>query len=433
MPNQTNSSGDKIKHSGFGSYAFKRIIVAIILFVAVVWILSMLSEFLNPPARLTVAERQALQTQMEDQKMTGADREREKIHEGSLAGPPTAANHDPGKIIRRPKAIDSRPQTSGSASSHTSPSVRLEGEESHGRTTIPEKEPPSASTQDSAHGPVPTEQAGSQTQPEPSGEHTLTPGTQQPHAIGSTGVSFVEAVIEPMEYELSERFWGWRPNDILNFTDNVNNFQLGVLEVTRRTVVDLTQRISRTGSADRFEPHLENAMNWLMVRSDRYWFPSPESKYRESIRELTTYKEKLIDGTASFHTRSVNIIPLLMAYRDLLGSCEENLTKQHEDDGSKVSMFRTDDYFYYAKGVASAMGTMLEGVHHDFVSLLEIRHAGELLHHAIESCHHASELEPWIITDSDLDGFLANHRANMAALISHARFFMEQLIETLST
>ena len=49
------------------------------------------------------------------------------------------------------------------------------------------------------------------------------------------GVAFVEATIKPLEYELKERFYGWRPNDILDFTDNVNNFQLGVLEVTRRT------------------------------------------------------------------------------------------------------------------------------------------------------------------------------------------------------
>ena len=56
-----------------------------------------------------------------------------------------------------------------------------------------------------------------------------------------------------------------------------------------------------------------------------------------------------------------------------------------------------------------------------------------MLHHAIESCHHATEINPWIITDSSLDGILANHRANMAAPISHARFYIGVLIKTLST
>jgi hypothetical protein len=58
----------------------------------------------------------------------------------------------------------------------------------------------------------------------------------------------------------------------------------------------------------------------------------------------------------------------------------------------------------------------------------------EIIHHAIESCKKASEIEPWfVITDSDYSGILANHRANMAARISHARFYIEVLVAVLST
>ncbi|MBW2100485.1 MAG: hypothetical protein JRG68_06945, partial [Deltaproteobacteria bacterium] len=75
----------------------------------------------------------------------------------------------------------------------------------------------------------------------------LVPVVRKPRrkAIGS---AFVEATIEPLDYELNKRFWGWRPNNLLKITDNVNNFQLGVLEVTRRTAVILTENISRTGT-----------------------------------------------------------------------------------------------------------------------------------------------------------------------------------------
>jgi len=247
------------------------------------------------------------------------------------------------------------------------------------------------------------------------------------------GVAFVEATIAPLSYELNERFWGWRPNDILNFTDNANSFQLGVLEVTRRTVVALTERISRTGATAAFDDNLENAMNWLMVKAKKYWLPSPESKYQASLKELMIYKEKLEKGEANFHTRTDNLIPLLMAYEDLLGSCEENLVKTHEDDGSPVSFFKADDYFFYAQGVASAMGTILEAITEDFMVTIESRRGIEVLHHAIESCHHAAEIHPWIITNSRLSGVLANHRANLAAPMSHARFYIGVLIKTLST
>ena len=248
-----------------------------------------------------------------------------------------------------------------------------------------------------------------------------------------SGVEFVRAAIKPLAFELDERFWGWRPNDIINVTDNVNNFQLAVLEVTRRTAVILAERISRTGSSASFDINLERAMNWFMIKADRYWFPSPESKYRAGIKELNAYIEALENDNASFYTRADTLLPLLKAYENLLGSCDENLVKPVEEDGTSVSFFKADDYFYYAKGVASAMGPVLEAVNVEFHSILESRNGLEVLHHAIDMCHDASQLEPWIITDADLEGFFANHRANMAALISHARFYLGVLVTIMST
>ncbi|MFY9942783.1 MAG: DUF2333 family protein [Desulfobacterales bacterium] len=247
------------------------------------------------------------------------------------------------------------------------------------------------------------------------------------------GVLFVDAIIIPLDYELNERFWGWRPNDILDFTDNVNSFQLGVLEVTRRAVTILNERISRTGTTAAFDPDLENAMNWLMIKAEDYWLPTPESKYNEALDDLRKYKTKLEKGKATFYTRTDNLIPLLAAFEDLLGSCDENLVKFEEKGGDPVSFFDADNYFYYAHGVASAMAVMLEAIHEEYFKTLEARRATEILHHAIEWCHYATKLNPWIITDSKLDGILANHRANLAAPISHARFYLGVLIKTLST
>ncbi len=247
------------------------------------------------------------------------------------------------------------------------------------------------------------------------------------------GVAFVEAAIAPLDYELNDRWWGWRPNDIINVTDNVNNFQLGVLEVTRRTAVALAERISRTGTTDAYDENLEQAMNWFMVKATSYWFPSAESKYEDGLDEFRVYLEKLKAGKASFYTRTDNLIPLLSTFEDLLGSCDENLVKQVNDDGSPVSFFVIDDYFYYTQGVAKSMATVLEAVHHDFLLTLESRNSTDLLHHAILACQRASEIDPWIILDRDLSSILANHRANMAAPISHARFYLGQLIKALST
>ena len=254
------------------------------------------------------------------------------------------------------------------------------------------------------------------------------------NAYETKGAFFVDSLIKPINHEVNERFWGWRPNDIINITDNVNEMQLGMLEVTRRATVALTEKISRTGSASSLNPYLENAMNSFMINADSYWMPSAEAKYNEAMNDLKKYKKQLTTNEASFYTRADSLIPLLQTLEDLLGSCDENLVKQKEDTGEPVSTFRADNYFYYAKGVATAMTTILHAVDEEFTNILETRNAKDIMHHAIESAHHAAQIKPWImVTEGSLNGILANHRANMAAHISHARYYIGLLAKTLST
>ncbi|HSM74203.1 MAG TPA: DUF2333 family protein [Desulfobacterales bacterium] len=360
---------------------------------------------------------------------------------GSFEAPPTAKRSD------TPRVAVAEPR--GGAAVHEAPAVgspapgAAAGSHETPRAPAASQEKPAA-----AETPSPQPAAPHDTPKDPTAVRGLPPKTDHdpsikavPHGFGAAaleedlvpGILFVDAIIAPLDYELNKRFWGWRPNDILNFTDNVNNFQLGVLEVTRRAVTTLTERISRTGTTAAFDPDLENAMNWLMIKADGYWFPSPESKYNEALDDLRKYRTKLERGKATFYTRTDNLIPLLAAFEDLLGSCDENLVKFEEKGGDPVSFFDADDYFYYAQGVASAMAVMLEAIHEEYFKTMEARRATEILHHAIEWCHYATKLSPWIITDSKLDGILANHRANLAAPISHARFYLGVLVKTLST
>lgn len=309
-----------------------------------------------------------------------------------------------------------------------------------------EEKPPAAPAE--SHEAV-VEETGHQTQKAPAASEEAHPeaaaakkedahGEEEAHKAAlptdkPMGVVFIQEAITPLHNELTERWWGWRPNDIINVTDNVNNFQLGVLEVARRTAVILAERISRTGITAAFDPNLESAMNWFMIKPTRYWFPSAESKYMDGLKEWRKYEERLERGEAKFYHRADNLIPLLMAYEDLLGSCEENLVKHTEENGEAVSFFKADDYIFYAKGVVSAMATILAAIEVDFNNILVSRRAIGDLHHAIESCHHVVAIDPWIIFDSDHSSIFANHRANMAAPLSHARFYLGVIIKALST
>lgn len=417
-------SGEDAKGFEFRKFATPRIIGGIAIVVVVLWAMTIIFGSLTTPTR--------------DQSAGPVDSpvgSHSKVESTTADHAPAAADSSSGHATATPVPSG---QTSDHGRTTAHGSAEATAATTHGAPATAQPQSaakgPSAQTAQSGHAaPADTHAtAASEQPPAPATEHPVEAVTLT-HKPAPKGVTFVEATIKPLQFELDERWWGWRPNDLIDVTDNVNNFQMGVLEVTRRTAVALAERISRTGVTDALDPNLEDAMNWFMVKATSYWFPSAESKYREGLKELEAYLNRLNSGRATFYTRTDNLIPLLSSFEDLLGSCDENLVKQIDEDGSEVSFFSADDYFYYTKGVASAMATVLEAVHHDFLSTLESRHGTELLHHAIITCQQASELDPWIILDSDLSSIMANHRANMAAPISHARFYLGQLIKTLST
>jgi hypothetical protein len=148
------------------------------------------------------------------------------------------------------------------------------------------------------------------------------------------GVAFTQALIKIIDDEVNKRLFGWRPNTIIfgkfGLTDNVNNQQLGVLEVARRTIVVLNENMTRFAITEAYNPRVNEAMNFLMVSPDKYWFPSASGKYREAMADLEQFIEDLRFGRARFYSRVDNLNALLGNYKDVLGSCYHNLVKDTE-------------------------------------------------------------------------------------------------------
>jgi hypothetical protein len=138
-------------------------------------------------------------------------------------------------------------------------------------------------------------------------------------------------------------------------------------------------------------------------------------------------------GHAKFYTRVNCLIGVLTSYRDLLGSCYNNLTKDNEADGKPISWFMEDDYFYYSKGVALGVYQMLQALKIDFKPELGRKNAHHMLDNAIEPLIKASKLNPWLVTDGAKDGILANHRADMSTYIGHAQNVLYSLDRQLAT
>ncbi len=281
-------------------------------------------------------------------------------------------------------------------------------------SSVPKSAEPHATPAPSLSRPVqPTQEAphGEEAHGDAHGGH----GPVLPEISPIPGVTFVETMIELLDYELKGRFLGWRPNDILlgRFTDNVNNYQLGVLEAIRFTTLRLKDSLTRMGDADTYDPDLELAVNLLMNRATLFWFPSAETSYGEAIQHLRQFVQKLDGGKRNFYYRVDNLRLLIASYKDLLGNVNKSLIV------SPVSMFKTDDYFYYAKGVAHVYYEILKVIRVGFRNQLASTMNGlELMDEILHELHRVEELDPWLILDSDLDGLMANHRANLNAPLS---------------
>jgi hypothetical protein len=251
------------------------------------------------------------------------------------------------------------------------------------------------------------------------------------------GEIFTQALIKIVDDQVNKPWFGWRPNTIvfgkMGLTDNVNNLQLGVLEVARRTVVVLNEHMTRFATTEAYNPQVNEAMNFIMVSPDKYWFPSASGKYREAAQNLEIYINSLKVGRARFYSRVDYLIALFSNYKDLLGSSFHNLLKDTEADGQPVSWWMTDDYFYYSQGIALAMAEMLEAITKEFHQELQKKNSHKLLEDAIHALHSASHLSPWLVTNGAKDGILANHRANMSTYIGEAEHVISTLVSQLAT
>ena len=299
-----------------------------------------------------------------------------------------------------PPALNPSQKAPVPAPSPKAPSSRTPAEEGHPKLPEPEALP---------------ELEGKEPTVEPETELHEEHGVVLPTISPVPGVSFVQTMIDLLDYELNGRTLGWRPNDAVfgRFTDNINNYQLGVLEALRFTTLRLKDSLTRMGDADTYDPDVEAALNLLMNRSTLFWFPSAENSYKEALDHLKAFLVKLETGQRHFYYRSDNLKLLLTTYKDLLGNVNRNLIRD------PVSWFKCDDYYYYAKGVSHVIYEILRVVRVGFVSQLSTTlDAVAVMDEILHELHRAEQMQPWIILNADMDSLFANQRANLNAPLS---------------
>lgn len=253
------------------------------------------------------------------------------------------------------------------------------------------------------------------------------------------GLAFTETLIT-MGDQMTK---AWLPNDVFYptvFLDNPQNFQLGELESLRYAVRVLRDNLTRLRTTDKIDENIDQVYILFSNDPNKWIFPSAESKYKASVRELKVYRDRLGKGDAGFFPRADNLIELLAQLNSLLGGVNTRLANAPRDQGEvlteetagdpytegeekvriRVPWTVIDNNFYYARGVAYGIRQVLAAVRSDFSEILETKKATELLDKIIRLLNQ-SQFEPILILNGSRGSIWANHSLQMLATLGDVR------------
>ena len=254
---------------------------------------------------------------------------------------------------------------------------------------------------------------------------------------------------------------GYLSNDVMPpgwWLDNMPNFEYGVLVQSRDLARVLRNDFSRSQSQSTEDPDLEVAEPALNFSNDSWLFPATESKLREAISALQSYRERISDplaGDAQFFARADNLREWLAVVERRLGSLSQRLsasvgqvrvntdlagdpaaTASTPRDASvlvRTPWLELDDVFYEARGTAWALLQFLSAIQVDFANVLNDKNADVSVQQIIRELE--GSLEPVaspIILNGDGFGFFANHSLVLASYLSRAHaavIDMRELLE----
>ncbi|MEM9300609.1 MAG: DUF2333 family protein [Pseudomonadota bacterium] len=279
---------------------------------------------------------------------------------------------------------------------------------------------------------------------------------QQP-VVGTATTATLIGVVETM---LGKR-GGYLSNDMLPpglLMDNVPSWEYGVVRQVRDLAESMRNDMSRSQTQSVEDPDLAIAAPQFQFPTDSWILPTTESQYREGIRAMERYLERLGDADqldAQFYARADNLADWLAVVEKRLGDLGTRLaasvgdSRVNEDLAGDTSAMQStptpqeivqrtpwleiDNVFYEARGASWALLQFLRAAEVDFAAVLEDKNATASLQNVIRSLEPTQD-QIWspIILNGTGFGFTANHSLVMGSYISRANAALIQLRTLLS-
>ena len=254
--------------------------------------------------------------------------------------------------------------------------------------------------------------------------------------VGGEALAATAAAI--MDHELHSGS-GWRPNDFFLWgpaigPDNNASRQLGIILALRESVRVFKDHLTKI-SSNEYDPNLVEADRLFRNDETKFWLPSAEGRFAAGVDALHRYQAGLAQTPPTskpLNRRNIELIRLFQSWGDLLGDAHAELFKDHEPDGSSVPVWKTDDYFYHAQGIAHVVYHLTRAVKREYaVDLINRPGVATLFDDVIETLGKAATMKPFVVLDGGTEGLTANHRRNLDVYIVEARQKMYSIREEL--
>ncbi|MDA7948932.1 MAG: DUF2333 family protein [Hyphomicrobiaceae bacterium] len=217
------------------------------------------------------------------------------------------------------------------------------------------------------------------------------------------------------------------------FFDNKAAFQRGVHQAASRTAIELADALGRTRGTSQIDTDLKVAKGNIQFDQFTWYFnlfdrqpigpttPTP-TYYREAFKALADYNKRLTACNATFDARADNLLQFLDRIAKDIGSTSAAIKDRAEQNNSGWFDTRADDIFMYSKGQLYGYYGILQAARADFPEVVENRALADIWDRMDEHLRRAIELEPFIISNGDEDGWLMpTHLTTLGFYILRAR------------
>lgn len=240
------------------------------------------------------------------------------------------------------------------------------------------------------------------------------------------------ATVQALMSTLLDKPGGYLSNDIMPpgvWLDNMPSWEFGVLVQVRDITRAMRRDMARSQSQSAEDSDLARAEPLFHFDNKSWIMPATESEYRDGLKALNRYAQRLRAGDADFYARADNLGSWLGDVSTRLGSLSQRLSasvgQAPVTDGSRpreqTPWLEIDDVFYESRGSAWALVHLLRAVEVDFADIIAKKNAQASLQQIIRELEATQEplWSPMVLNGGGF-GVLANHSLVMANYLSRA-------------